>query len=595
MPPPIKATIEINDPNFSDPYYLLNGQYFSFSLKDATKPIIGYEVWVDGKQADGGSGGYANIYFSMNPFSYSNGSHQVDLKIKLATQSGSLAEHLNAEYYLVEKKFTIVIDPTPPPTISPTAKIENGFLTIRWNAIAQKNFAYTIKRTGIFPDSTIVNKGLDHFVDPGYVGGPITYEFRASGYTFYEKVLGTVTFNQPFDYQVSIDKQNIAHVSWAQTIISTENTVVTVSGLNSKTFPLTAPVDVSIDTLVLGDAWNYHVDIYRKGHEIQKYSTYKLLSTTPNLKPFVDYGILPVAGKLLIANAQKIYRYSLPDFTIEDSLSLQSFGASQALSSMRIPHNEAVALVVTDNSKLFKFDPLNFASRSQIDVSTPTFSAGGGNAPISVLFLGNISDNGLVTLTMFKSSYSSMLFDFTAGVVKWSIMDDNSIDASIVSNDGAYIVRNFSDGSGKVFKESQGTYNQIGVVAVGRKYFRTGTNELINETIIDQFAYPTGATISVYNLQSPPAQFGQPFAISRSMTYPYLSSDRTEYLVELGYDDFTKTFYTRHRDSYHSIIRLRDIDDFHYIKTMKAQDYTRGHVFSNNYHFVYRGFIEQVK
>jgi hypothetical protein len=52
--------------------------------------------------------------------------------------------------------------------------------------------------------------------------------------------------------------------------------------------------------------------------------------------------------------------------------------------------------------------------------------------------------------------------------------------------------------------------------------------------------------------------------------------------------------YTRYRSDY-SIIRLRDINDFHLIKTMKAQDFTQGHIFSNNYHFLNRGFIAQVK
>jgi hypothetical protein len=48
-PEPISFSIEVNDPEFKSPYYLIGSTQFNFTLKDLSKPVIGYEVVMDGK------------------------------------------------------------------------------------------------------------------------------------------------------------------------------------------------------------------------------------------------------------------------------------------------------------------------------------------------------------------------------------------------------------------------------------------------------------------------------------------------------------------------------------------------------------------
>jgi hypothetical protein len=80
----------------------------------------------------------------------------------------------------------------------------------------------------------------------------------------------------------------------------------------------------------------------------------------------------------------------------------------------------------------------------------------------------------------------------------------------MMSADGTYFAIDFvGDAYGRVYQASLGSYNQVGIVDLGKKYFRYGTAELINETILDpNFPQPSLA-ISVYNLNSPPATSDQ--------------------------------------------------------------------------------------
>jgi len=69
-----------------------------------------------------------------------------------------------------------------------------------------------------------------------------------------------------------------------------------------------------------------------------------------------------------------------------------------------------------------------------------------------------------------------------------------------------------------------------------------------------------------------------------------------EYLSEMRYDDATQSLYTIYRQNHISKIRLHDVIDFHQTGEMRAMSSPlQTHTYSNNYHFISKGFIERDK
>ena len=273
------------------------------------------------------------ISFHLFPNTYPDGYHRVDIRIRVATETGSLAEKLGAEYYLIEKSFAVITDRIPP-TLSAPPKLtyENGYLTLRWNAPAKKNFYYEIKRIYQpyypLPDTLIVNTQQDHFVDYGYVGGDITYKIVVTGYGFHQHEIGSVDlFDQPpVDFTVNIGANRMVTLSWTHAKISTSNTSIIIqSGGEPITIPLQPTGQFVIDTLVLAEDRNYFIETSRAGYHLQANTVIKGVSSIPNLKSFNNFAML-THNKLFDSISGAVYRYSLPALILEDSLTAIQMG-----------------------------------------------------------------------------------------------------------------------------------------------------------------------------------------------------------------------------------------------------------------------------
>src|SRR5258706_10534366 len=97
-PSTIQVFVNMNDPNFSDPYALKFPTTFSFTIYGTSHPIIGLELSLDGVPFSALSADQP-IQFTIDPYPLADGAHSVKILIKIATESGSLAERLRAAYY----------------------------------------------------------------------------------------------------------------------------------------------------------------------------------------------------------------------------------------------------------------------------------------------------------------------------------------------------------------------------------------------------------------------------------------------------------------------------------------------------------------
>ncbi|HMG88906.1 MAG TPA: hypothetical protein VK589_02565, partial [Chryseolinea sp.] len=268
-PEPIVFSIEVNDPNFTDPYYLVLPTLFTFTLKDLPQPVCYYDVYLDGGTHITSGEAHDRISFQMIPGAYTDGIHEVTIKIRVPTNSGSLAEKFDSEFHLTEIKFKVIIDRTTPTFAAPpTVAYENGFLTVRWGAAPRRNFFYVIKRTyepyNPLMDSLIFNPSQNSFVDRGFVGGDITYKILASGYGFQDVEVGTIRFNDsPVDFKI-VRKDQLVYLSWSQSEIGLEDTKITSSANGTEvTLPHTESAEILIDSLVMGEEENYFIKTVR--------------------------------------------------------------------------------------------------------------------------------------------------------------------------------------------------------------------------------------------------------------------------------------------------------------------------------------------
>jgi hypothetical protein len=599
-PEPLSVTIQVNDPNFADPYYLIETTTFRFTLADLTKPVIDYVVKIDGNIVSEGTNN--DIQFFLYPHSLNEGTHTVNMTIRVATKSGSLAEKLGAEYYLIEKNFRIINDRTLPPAVTPTAAYENGKLVIRWNTLSQKNFYYVIKRTytpyNPLRDTIIRNTTQNFFIDNGYTGGQIEHKIAVTGFGFERQDLGSVMFNDdPIDFEITRGEGKTVRLVWNNSSIDVQNVELSIE-TDGRTIkqPLTTSGNVNIDTMVLGEERNYWIKTMRSGYGSQAFTRIKGLKLQQTLKQFKSHAMLVNQSKLLVLTSKAIYRYALPSIVLEDSL-LSIDGTN--FSAIAVSEDGERAVVLKDNWKLYEFNPMDFqASLNDLGLFAATIDVS-GNGAIQEVKLGNISQNGLLSMVIRKNgNRRQVLFDIHTGLVPWFgdfFQYLNEMYPPVISSDGLYLSNDFpATGKGSIYKWNGTSFIHLATVAAGRKYFRAGNRELINGTIKDGFSSIAEGAVQIYDLTSPPLNNTQSLTLLRSINFPAIEND--QYFWETGYDESTGIFYARYMIDATSILKLYNANTMATEGEETPFTFTPySHVFQNNYHLTNRGFIETAR
>lgn len=594
-PKDIYFTIEINDENFTDPYNLVYPTRFDFTLQETSKPITNQIVLVNRTPVSSSLNG-KTISFTLSPGSYPDGRSEVVIQVQFDTNSGSLADRMGTEYYLLEKKITLITDRTPPPDIpTPTLAYEKGFLTMRWTPTTKQNFVYMIKRNSYWKDSIITNPGQSYFADPIFMGGKIKYTLMASGLGF-DKALGTVEFDQaPIDWKVEISDKRIAHLSWKDVLIDTANTKIRITSYKDKLLPLTRSAVFEMDTLKLGDQLYYNIEIFREKYPNIKYQDYRLVRLLPNLKPFGDVVMLPKHQKILLVTSNKIYRYSIPDFVLEDSLIAQGINYYNfRRTSLAVKPDESAAYAIFNSGGITRFDPLNFSDQRNYNLFSSTIEMTGSNQEIDHIALGNVTNEGLITLSLTKVTTWSLVYDLNLEKVIWNsayYTGFPTVLAPVISGDGKIVAfDNPNSLTAQVLKNAGGSFEISGEIDKGQKFFLNDKNELIN--IPHLGSYPSikeNKIVSIYNLDLSP---------QKTRTLEIQPNRGEQYLMGISYDVITRSLYTRYDDiTGYANIDLITLDNFNSYKKLKAKSYgyTGVHFYCNGYLMINSGFIEQVK
>ena len=592
-PEPIDVTIIINDPGFKDPYYLLEPTRFQFRLKELNNAILSSQVRLNGRLLD------SNIFdgavtFLLDPYQMEVKEHLIEMVIYADTKSGSLANIVGAEYYVIEQSFKLIIDPTPPEFHSFKVGLENGYLTMRWvGPEDQNNFVYKLWRsnssTWFSSDTTLYDTKTNYFIDPGYVGGDMSFILRGMGFDFSVNIASEYSRFSPADFTLIKDDEENVKLVWTKSEINTENVILSIfapfSFEGEKSYPFTDAGEIPIGKLGFMEGAFVNAYLHRTGYSSQKSGQSLFLDPTPALKQFDEFIMLKNNNKLLIRNEEKVYRYSLEEYVLEDSISLLDLQMSDVLSFISTP-DESKAYISDRDGNLVSFDPLNFSLHQHHDLTSAVSVLNEPNSNLATLTLGNATDDGLITASFWKGKMYLMLIDLNNGAGLWHSPPGYSY-APAISNDGKYIavdiVVPYSDYQGWILKKVQGEYQTIGKIDRGDHYFLPGEEQVMSVTRRGEIREnPEDNYIKVYNLADPPLNSDNYFSNLKEVLMPYKPA-----VFRIGYDPISNYLWFTNSES---------IELFN-PTSMKIEKSFNGHIFfySNNYYLNRGGFITKAQ
>lgn len=588
-PEPIDVTIIIHDPGFKDPYYLLQPTRFEFKLEELNNAILSSEVKLNGKLLDSNIVGGA-VTFLLDPYQMEEKEHFIEMVFYADTKSGSLANIVGAEYYVIEQSFRLIIDSTPPEFHSFKVGLENGFLTMRWvGPQDQNNFVYKLWRsnpsTWFSSDTTLYDTKMNHFVDPGYVGGDMTYILKGMGFDFNINIATDDFRNSPADFTLIKDDEENVKLVWTKSEINTENVILSISAPFSfegeKSYPFTSAGEIPIGKLGFMEGAFVNAYLHRTGYSSQKSGQSLFLDPTPALKQFEEFIMLKNNNKLLIRNDEKVYRYNLEGYVLEDSISLFDLEISDVLSFIATP-DESKAYISDRAGNLVSFDPLNFSLHQYHDLTSVVSILNEPNSNLATLTLGNATDDGLITANFWKGKMYLMLIDLDNGMGLWHSPPGNYY-APTISNDGKYLAVDigvpYMDYQGWVLKNLQGEYQTIGKIDRGDHYFLPGGEQVISVTRRNEIREnPEDNYIKVYNLTDPPLNSSNYFSDLKEFLMPYKAE-----VFRIGYDPVSNYVWFTNSGS----IELFNPTSMKIEKSFNGNSF----FYANNYYLNRSGFI----
>jgi hypothetical protein len=175
---PATNNIKIDLAVFKDTIFVYNTAQVSFVYQG--KPTIkSYEVFVD----DSLQGKYIPYYkefsFNLDGYSIGSGVYQLRVIAIAKSNSGSLADKLDAEEVNITKKFTLVVDVTKPEPRTVSFDSTGGVLRVSWSPYLRKDFVrYQLRKNCFFYDCNpveIFDRTQCEYVDHDFLGGTAYY------------------------------------------------------------------------------------------------------------------------------------------------------------------------------------------------------------------------------------------------------------------------------------------------------------------------------------------------------------------------------------------------------------------------------------
>ena len=606
-PKDITASITIDDPNFTDPFNLVFPTEFIFETAAIQNPIKGYEVLFRNEIIAKGEGG-SPIKFTINPFQAQTGKYEVLIRIQIATNSGSLAEKLNLEYYLFEKKFNVLIDnQLPDVTLDLKSTKENGLLKLYWPSLTKLNFRYEIRKFSIeqFGYETYIEKDFIekanqfHYIDSGYVGGRVKYYlYLFNGISM--KLAGSHEVKQsPYSsFKYEIDQDNNQVITW-ETELNTENANISFESNEwANAVPFSKKTITGGKTFI-GEIDNILVSLSRFGHSQQKYDTSIAIKHKPNIPSFEKLIILLGGNEVLLKQRTSIQRLSMVDFTELDRITTGGSNARYDDILTSENGNFGVCTIadiysITDSRGVIRLNPNNL---NQPKLMGLIYNPDQGYYEyIRLRKISSITNQELVGANIYIGNQpaavilnpnSEVIEDGIVNPVEWSDKG-NTMVPTLSENGDFFLLSNQSLNRNEIYKKVSGNWNLAGLLPYSERYFvNSGLVILVDETV--KIFDPTQTIGS-----------NQYYSLLREFNYKNILGN--EVVKKVEFDQLTKNLYFQLIDesnfSYLHIFNLTNFSKVGVATAYITNEENKGqyeHVYLNNHHYLSSGYFEKIK
>jgi hypothetical protein len=156
-----------------------------------------------------------NPTISVEPDFYTPGVYTLTARFYSNSGSGSIADRLGGEGYMIEKNYQVLIDGSDAEPITPIYTInKDNLLELSWPVCTNFNFYSYVLKKGHQKIAEIKNRNITRFVDSLYVGGNAGYEIEVHVYTQNrfttgQTLLVTIEAPQPLFELISLDSLKV--------------------------------------------------------------------------------------------------------------------------------------------------------------------------------------------------------------------------------------------------------------------------------------------------------------------------------------------------------------------------------------------------
>ncbi len=135
--------------------------------------------------------------FIIDPSLLEDAIDSLTLEVYVPTHSGSLASNLENEFYILTRKWIVIVDDAiPAPITACLSNTPEGYLKVTWLMSGHLNFSkYTLNISsvngGMGRTLDILDRNQHYYIDSCYIGGHCSYAVRTQVYGYYNQDFGT--------------------------------------------------------------------------------------------------------------------------------------------------------------------------------------------------------------------------------------------------------------------------------------------------------------------------------------------------------------------------------------------------------------------
>jgi len=345
-PPDTTKMIQVNLSPFETQYVFTVPTWVSYDLNTFGLKVYNVEFFVGDQLIHSGNEAVGGFVFDPSPWGI--GTQNMLMVVTTGTNSGSLADLLEAEGFLFQQKWEVLLDGGNPAPVEITDIYNNdGILKIEWEEyerfnfqkyILYKNFGEAEGETFAHPIAEITDPTQHSWQDSSFIGGTGIYwvEVHASNQKATSK-------RKQFDFpKLTLETLWVAGDSasfqWTKNAFyrTVDQVTITVPDFFPKPaitlFSSGNPSDTTcvVKDLRFGNSSTYTLSVYPKTN-IRIYEDNQVTRSSVSfgignrLSPFGKFTGDPVNGFFYVYDNGKIIQYTYPEIVKQDSCESSSF------------------------------------------------------------------------------------------------------------------------------------------------------------------------------------------------------------------------------------------------------------------------------